>query len=191
MPGGPEIAVGGSDFAFRKRLDGGYTIARRGAMVSELTPDHFRYFFSFLPALRSQWHELRLRVGGRFLEDWRVRKRWRADEVSPFEEVRVLDPAPSEALLDEGRRNLAAAYPFFKDAQFAGQWGGIIDVTPDAVPVISAVEALPGFHIASGFSGHGFGLGPGAGRLMADLVAGDAPLVDPAPFRFSRFARGR
>jgi glycine/D-amino acid oxidase-like deaminating enzyme len=57
--------------------------------------------------------------------------------------------------------------------------------------VISAVEALPGFHIASGFSGHGFGLGPGAGRLMADLVSGDAPLVDPAPFRFSRFARGR
>jgi len=57
--------------------------------------------------------------------------------------------------------------------------------------VISAVDAVPGFYIASGFSGHGFGLGPGAGRLMADLVAGDAPLVDPAPFRFSRFARGR
>ena len=36
MPGGPEITVGGSDFAFRKRLDGGYTIARRGATVSEL-----------------------------------------------------------------------------------------------------------------------------------------------------------
>ena len=191
LPGGPEIAVGGSDFAFRKRLDGGYTIARRGAMVSELTPDHFRLFFDFLPALRSLRHELRLRVGGRFLEEWRVRKRWRADEVSPFEEVRMLDPAPSEALLDEGHRNLAAAYPFFKDAQIADRWGGIIDVTPDAVPVISAVGAVPGFYIASGFSGHGFGLGPGAGRLMADLVAGDAPLVDPAPFRFSRFARGR
>jgi glycine/D-amino acid oxidase-like deaminating enzyme len=120
-----------------------------------------------------------------------MRKRWRADEVSPFEEVRVLDPAPGEDILDEGRRNLAAAYPFFKDAQIADQWGGIIDVTPDAVPVISAVEALPGFHIASGFSGHGFGLGPGAGRLMADLVAGDTPLVDPTPFRFARFAQGR
>jgi glycine/D-amino acid oxidase-like deaminating enzyme len=120
-----------------------------------------------------------------------MRKRWRADEVTPFEEVRTLDPEPSAGILDEGRRNLAAAYPFFKDVQIAERWAGLIDVTPDAVPVISAVEALPGLHIASGFSGHGFGIGPGAGRLMADLVAGDAPLVDPAPFRFGRFAQGR
>ena len=191
MPGGPELAVGGSDFAFRKRQDGGYTIARRGAMVSELTPDHFRLFFDFLPAVRREWHELRLRVGGRFRAEWQMRKRWRADEVTPFEEVRMLDPEPSGAILDEGCSNLAAAYPFFKDARIAERWAGLIDVTPDGVPVISAVEALPGLHIASGFSGHGFGIGPGAGRLMADLVAGDAPLVNPAPFRFSRFAQGR
>ena len=191
MPGGPEIAVGGSDFAFRKRLDGGYTIARRGATVSELTPDHFRLLFDFLPAARREWHELRLRVGGRFRAEWQMRKRWKADEVSPFEEVRVLDPEPTVAILDQGRGNLAAAYPFFRNMRIAERWAGLIDVTPDGVPVISAVEALPGFHIASGFSGHGFGIGPGAGRLMADLVAGDTPLVDPAPFRFNRFAQGR
>jgi glycine/D-amino acid oxidase-like deaminating enzyme len=63
-------------------------------------------------------------------------------------------------------------------------------VTPDAVPVIAPVEALPGFFVATGFSGHGFGIGPGAGRLMADLVSGDTPLVDPKPFRFERFADG-
>jgi glycine/D-amino acid oxidase-like deaminating enzyme len=65
-----------------------------------------------------------------------------------------------------------------------------MDVTPDAVPVIGPVDSLPGFFISTGFSGHGFGIGPGAGRLMADLVAGDAPVVDPAPFRFGRFADG-
>ena len=70
-----------------------------------------------------------------------------------------------------------------------GTWGGMIDVTPDGVPVISTVEAVPGFHLASGFSGHGFGIGPGAGRLMADLVDGTPPIVDPAPFRLDRFAR--
>jgi glycine/D-amino acid oxidase-like deaminating enzyme len=64
-------------------------------------------------------------------------------------------------------------------------------VTPDAVPVISPVPALPGFFLASGFSGHGFGLGPAAGRLGADLVVGDRPIVDPTPFRFERFLRGR
>ena len=48
-------------------------------------------------------------------------------------------------------------------------------------------QTIPGFFLATGFSGHGFGIGPGAGRLMADLVAGDPPVVDPTPFRFSRF----
>jgi glycine/D-amino acid oxidase-like deaminating enzyme len=50
---------------------------------------------------------------------------------------------------------------------------------------------MPGFFVATGFSGHGFGIGPGAGRLMADLVAGDRPVVDPAPFRLARFPRTR
>jgi glycine/D-amino acid oxidase-like deaminating enzyme len=64
-----------------------------------------------------------------------------------------------------------------------------MDVTPDAVPVIDQVEHMPGFFIATGFSGHGFGIGPGAGRLMADMVAGDRTVVDPTPFRLRRFAR--
>ena len=63
-------------------------------------------------------------------------------------------------------------------------------MTPDAVPVISPVERLPGFFIATGFSGHGFGIGPGAGRLMADLVTGAPPITDPAPYRFGRFSDG-
>ena len=58
------------------------------------------------------------------------------------------------------------------------------------MPVISPIETMPGFFVATGFSGHGFGIGPGAGRLMADLVTGDNPVVDPAPFRFTRFTDG-
>jgi len=65
----------------------------------------------------------------------------------------------------------------------------LMDVTPDAVPVIGPVAALPGLFLATGFSGHGFGIGPGAGRLMAELVMGETPVVDPAPFRFARFRR--
>ena len=53
--------------------------------------------------------------------------------------------------------------------------------------MIGPVNAVPGFFLMSGFSGHGFGIGPGAGRLMAELVTGAAPVVDPAPFRFERF----
>ena len=75
-------------------------------------------------------------------------------------------------------------------ARIEQSWAGLIDVTPDAVPVISAVDEVPGFHIATGFSGHGFGIGPGAGRLMADIVTGKPPVVDPHELRLSRFHDG-
>jgi glycine/D-amino acid oxidase-like deaminating enzyme len=74
--------------------------------------------------------------------------------------------------------------------RIAERWAGCIDATPDAVPVMSACERLPGFFLATGFSGHGFGLGPGAGKLVAQLVTGEAPCVDPSPFRYDRFFDG-
>ena len=188
LPGGPEMSMGASDFAFRKRLDGGYSIARRNASVSEIVPDSFRLFRDFLPAYRNDWRDLRLRLNGKFLTEWRVKRRWTLDEQTPFEQMRVLDPAPSAGLLAEARENLSRAFPVFANMKIAESWAGMIDVTPDAVPVISDVDAIPGFFIATGFSGHGFGIGPGAGRLMADLVAGDLPIVDPSPFRFNRFS---
>jgi glycine/D-amino acid oxidase-like deaminating enzyme len=78
----------------------------------------------------------------------------------------------------------------FHSMRVADSWGGMIDVTPDGIPVISGVDALPGFFIATGFTGHGFGIAPGAGRLMAELVMGETPVVDPTPFRYSRFTDG-
>jgi glycine/D-amino acid oxidase-like deaminating enzyme len=189
LSGGPEISAAGGVFAFRKRLDGGYSIARRNANTAEITPDHFRLLTDFLPRLINNRHEIRLRLGTRSWEELRTRRRWSLDEATPFEAVRVLDPKPNETILTEARAALSRAFPAFARMQVAESWGGLMDVTPDAVPVIDAVSHMPGFFIATGFSGHGFGIGPGAGRLMADIVAGDRPVVDPTPFRLARFAR--
>lgn len=189
LEGPPTHAVGGSDFAFRKRQDGGYTIAHRGASVAEIVPDSFRLLGDFLPSFVKQRHELKLNIGGRFLEEARTARKWALDETTPFETTRILDPTPSEGILREGQANLIAAFPAFKDMKVAQAWGGFVDATPDAVPVIGEVPRLPGFFIASGFSGHGFGIGPGAGRLVADIVSGKAPLIDPTPFRLERFSR--
>ena len=54
------------------------------------------------------------------------------------------------------------------------------------VPVLSR----PGVYISAGHTGHGFGIGPAAGRLAADLIRGDAPSVDPRPFRYERMIDG-
>jgi glycine/D-amino acid oxidase-like deaminating enzyme len=191
MDGPPAHAVGASDYAFRKRADGGYTIAHRGANVAHIVPDSFRLFADFLPALKKQRHELRLRLGDRFLIEARTPRRWAMDEITPFERVRILDPKPDEAILAEGQRNLIKAFPAFSDMKVAASWGGLVDAMPDAVPVIGEVPRLPGFYLATGFSGHGFGIGPGAGRVIAELVSGATPSIDMTPFRLERFERLR
>lgn len=187
---GSEVTCADSRFAFRKRLDGGYTIAHGHYSVADLVPDSFRLFFQFLPALRLDWRGTRLRLGQRFIDEARLKRRWKADEISPFEQMRVLDPAPVQSVLDDAASALKQAFPVFQSMRVAESWGGYIDVTPDIVPVISALPQVKGLHLASGFSGHGFGIGPGAGRLMAQLVTGETPCVDPTPFRYSRFFDG-
>ncbi len=183
-------SMSGGKFAVRQRQDGGYTVAHRHLSVADIVPDSFRLFFKFLPALKLDWRGLRLRFGRRFFEDMSLARDWQLDQTSPFEIVRVLDPAPVVSILREALASLKSYFPRFGDARVVEQWAGLIDATPDALPVIGEVERLPGFFLATGFSGHGFGIGPGAGRLMADLVTGARPIVDPHPFRYSRFIDG-
>jgi glycine/D-amino acid oxidase-like deaminating enzyme len=190
VAGGPETALWTTGFGIRRRLDGGYTIAHGGANIADIVPDSFRLFFQFLPAARAEWKALRLRLGRRFLEEWREREQLAPDRPTVFERVRILDPQPETALSEGAFATMKAAFPALQGATVAQHWAGLIDVTPDAVPVISPVEAVPGFFIATGFSGHGFGIGPGAGRLVADLVSGAPPAVDPTPYRLSRFSDG-
>ena len=74
-------------------------IAQRNANIAEIVPDSFSLFLDFAPALAKQRHELRLRVGRRFVEEWRTPRRWALDDVTPFEAMRTLDPEPSNAVL--------------------------------------------------------------------------------------------
>ncbi|MBS0560411.1 MAG: FAD-binding oxidoreductase, partial [Proteobacteria bacterium] len=191
LDGGPEISATGNGFGYRKRLDGGYNISNRGANMFDITPDAFRLRKHFMPLWSKQSGGTKIRVSNRFMEEWRIPRQWRMDEETPFERVRTLDPKPVAQTLNEAQANIQAAFPVFKQMKIAQTWAGYIDVTPDAVPVISHVDEVPGFFIATGFSGHGFGIGPGAGRLMAEMVTGGPTIVDPTPFRLSRFAEGK
>ena len=102
----------------------------------------------------------------------------------------MLDPPPDRRVNREALATLTTLFPAFAKARIVQEWAGMIDVTPDAVPVISPVDAVPGLIVATGFSGHGFGIGPGAGRLAADLATGATPVGDPHDFRLSRYSDG-
>lgn len=187
IEGPTDCAVGGPDFSFRKRLDGGYTITQRGALFAPLTLDHLLIGMKYLPVLMKEWANLRVSIGRDFVDDLKLGRRSRGDRVSPFEKLRTIDPPVNQGLNDEAMRNLVAAWPGFRDAVVAQQWAGMIDVTPDSHPVIDHVAKVPGLTLASGFSGHGFGTAPAAGALAADLITGARPVIDPAPYRLDRF----
>ena len=190
LPEGPDTTVWTYDFAARKRDDGGYTIASGQANLVDVVPKSFTYFLDYIPVMLQEWRALSLRFSTRFFEAARIPNRWALDEESPFEYTRMLDPVPSRKILNNAFQAACEAMPVFKKTKVIQRWGGYIDTVPDAVPVISDVATIPGLIIATGFSGHGFGIGPAAGRLAANLVTNEKPIVDTEPFRLSRFSDG-
>ncbi len=189
----PEVtksAVWLPEVTLRPRQDGGYTVAHGSASLHFLGPDTLRFFSKFLPTFKEESERIRLRIGPEAWQAAGLRRRWRLDERSPFEATRTLDPSPSQSVLKEIRRNLDRTYPALAAVPFVETWAGMIEASPDQIPFISPVERYPGFFLASGFSGHGFGIGPGAGRLIADMVTDRASASELAPFRFSRFSDG-
>ncbi len=190
VEGGPDAAAWTPGVAIRKRADGGYTVACGTYNMVDLVPDNFRLMRQFLPALRSEWRSLRFRLSDRWRQEASQARSWQPSEITPFERTRVLDPEPVEKIIKSSWVAARKAFPVLEGADIAQAWAGMIDVTPDAIPVISAVDDIPGLFIGTGFSGHGFGIGPGAGQLMADLVLGQTPVVDPHDFRLSRFTDG-
>ncbi|HUZ00957.1 MAG TPA: FAD-binding oxidoreductase, partial [Thermomicrobiaceae bacterium] len=99
------------------------------------------------------------------------------------------EPKPNPRVVARARDNLVHLFPALAGIPLQRAWAGLIDTTPDAVPVIG--EAGPaGFCLATGFSGHGFAMGPIVGKLMAELVLEGRPSIDLAALRYARFSQG-
>ncbi|MDE0064154.1 MAG: FAD-binding oxidoreductase [Gammaproteobacteria bacterium] len=183
-------SMAGARVALRRRLDGGYTLAHGTTLEHPITPSTIRFGPRFLPAALMERRNLRLSLGAPFLEEWSTPKRWPLDEPSPFEQCRVLDPRPNDGILRRIRRDTDALFPDLAGVPIVESWAGMIEMTPDVIPVIDQADALPGFFVATGFSGHGFGIGPGAGKAIAGLLTGDGSGLDLHEFRLGRFFDG-
>ena len=80
-------------------------------------------------------------------------------------------------------------FPPLANASIRRAWAGLYEVTPDANPIIGEASQLPGFFLATGFSGHGFMHGPIVGELFADLILRRQPQIDISSFSLDRFSR--
>lgn len=84
-------------------------------------------------------------------------------------------------------RGIMKYIPKLADAKIVRTWAGYEDLSIDGIPVISKVEEVPGLLLACGFTGHGFGISPVVGQLLAQLAAGETPMLSLQEFRYDRF----
>lgn len=188
----PEIFPGAAadgQFAFRRRADGGYSIAPGAEHDFFIGPDAFRSFASYLHVLKKDFRSTHFRTAAPkgFPDAWSTPRTWSAP--SPFEAMRILNPAPNMATMGRVQDSFARAFPNLGRPKIKAAWAGMIDTMPDVVPIVDHA-AIPGLTIATGMSGHGFGIGPGMGRVVANLVRGRDTGHDLRRFRFSRFSDG-
>ena len=170
------------------RGDGGHTLAISGRARVDPTAQMLRFGATFIPMFLKRHRSLApgslegVRSGHETLAHWPL------DRRTPMERMRILDPRPDNRQIEEILGRARKLLPALQHSKVTAAWAGYIDSTPDGVPAIGETS-LPGFILAAGFSGHGFGIGPGAGEMIADIVTGSAPAIDPKPYCPARFAQ--
>jgi D-amino-acid dehydrogenase len=92
----------------------------------------------------------------------------------------------AELLARQAERMYPRLAGAFRDGAYA-RWMGFRPSLPDSLPVIGRSRRHPEAVLAFGHGHVGMAAGPMSGRLVADLVGGRAPTVDPAPFSPARF----
>jgi glycine/D-amino acid oxidase-like deaminating enzyme len=167
----------GSTISFRRRLDGGYTVASSDYLEILPSAGHLRFIRDFLPLLRSSLGKLRIRLPELAVD-------------ANFTRHRILNPIPSAKTIARIKQRLGERVPALKDIELVEAWSGMIDALPDVVPVLDRADPIDGLFISTGFSGHGFGIGPAAGKIMANLIQNNATEYDLARFRLARFSDG-
>ncbi|GBR46341.1 NAD(P)/FAD-dependent oxidoreductase [Neokomagataea thailandica] len=172
-----------------RRADGGYTLAISGNGRVDPTPGILKNTTQFLPMFTRRWRQLSPGDFQAWQYGFDTNRKWALDDITPMEKTRILDPHPDMKTLKKTLHQARTLLPALEESHVQAAWAGYIDSTPDGVPVIDPDSGVPGLFIAAGFSGHGFGIGPGAGHLVADILLGRSPITDVMQYKISRFKK--
>ncbi len=186
-----QIGIWCNHIGFRQRRDGSFNIAPGRSSDLYLTPDSLRYLRDFWPAFKAQSGDINLLLGRETWDSLGVMLGGPKALTRQMTRHRVLDPAPNAKKAGRALAEFKKLLPAMKDLSVETSWAGMIEATPDEIPVLDAVPGVQGLYAATGFSGHGFGLGPIAGRLMAEKIADTHVSLDLSAFRFTRFAEAK
>ncbi|MEX2202343.1 MAG: FAD-binding oxidoreductase [Dongiaceae bacterium] len=182
-----ECGVWSPQVGFRQRSNGAVNLAD-GKTDHFLVPDSLRHMKIFWPGLQANRGDVALSFGRPFLDG--LIDKIRGEPASAYARTRVLDPAPNEGRNASAIAAFQSLFPDIGPVKVQKSWAGMIDMTPDMIPVIDAPGTPAGLVVATGMSGHGFGMGPIAGRIAADLATDGRTSMDISGFRFARFRDG-
>jgi glycine/D-amino acid oxidase-like deaminating enzyme len=177
--------------SFRQKQNGSFYLAGGASSIHDITLESFRQARMFLPNYLKNRRIFQMRVGRELLDDVVRALPVSASHEHPFAHTVDVEPEPDRATAVKSIKGFVELFPELRGkVKIRRMWAGMIDATPDAVPVIGEAGDLPGFIFATGFSGHGFAFGPIAGKLLSELILDGHPSLDLHAFRFSRFAEG-
>ncbi len=185
-----DVGVWAPDVAFRQRPGGSFVIARGGRSDYDITTESFRNTRMFAANYFKNRGMFNLRVGRELVDDVLRNLPGGSGREHPFAHTVDAEPEPNLETAWKSLEGLRAMFPSLEDIGLKRVFAGLIDSTPDAVPVVGEVDEPRGFFFATGFSGHGFALGPIVGKVVADLILDGSTPFDLHAMRFSRFKEG-
>jgi glycine/D-amino acid oxidase-like deaminating enzyme len=100
-------------------------------------------------------------------------------------------PAPNRDDIDGALAALKRALPAFGPLRIERYWTGLLDVSPDGLPIVDHEAGPDGLVFVTGLSGHGLALGPVMGEICADLALDGSTARPIRPFRLARFHEER
>jgi glycine/D-amino acid oxidase-like deaminating enzyme len=178
------------EFALRERLDGGYTLAKSGRGSVPIVPNSLRYGRRFMGLYASRRKNIKLQFGREFFRQLWSEFNYLYLDRSPFERNRILDPAPDMSLVRSAYEASEKIFPGLGPERLDIAWGGVIDNTPDGIPVVSEVDGMRNVYLCTGFSGHGFSSSMGAGSMLAQLIVNGTEAPDLKHLSHRRFLTG-
>jgi glycine/D-amino acid oxidase-like deaminating enzyme len=178
----------GDGVTFRQDREGRFIVAGGGGAVFDLNLDMLRNLRQFLPTAWRNRRWLSVRAGAPLLRDLRTLVPGSNARRHSWAHLRDIDPPPHRTGARRAIERFRELFPPLAKLPVEHVWAGNIDSTPDEAPALGWVGDVAGFMFATGFSGHGFAMGPGGGKVVSELILDEAPSIDLHEYRFARFA---
>ena len=176
--------------SFRPTADGNILLGAGSALKADHDIDltslsDLKYF---LPGLSQFRRQISFHVGSQLLNDVLSYVPGTVQNKKFFSTTVGVEPEVNWNTIRRMRRGFFEHMPHLSGLRFVKTWAGLIDITPDILPVLGEAPTVKGLMLATGFSGHGFALGPITGKLMSELILDGTPSLSLYDFRLTRFA---